>query len=170
MLPAVWSPRGARLSPPIALSGAQCGVRVGGGQNPRDRQSMGDWQFEEIWRPKRQISSNCQSPVVCLSPCRSIREYTPRCPCFQGAPAFKVLPCSRGHMRGLRPVGPKPPFPFCEGAKLGSPSVRPGSPGKPIPFPILSTSNRKNEKNLGFFSFFRFEVLKIDRGAHPALR
>ena len=24
-----------------------------------DRQSMGDWQFEEIWRPKRQISSNC---------------------------------------------------------------------------------------------------------------
>ena len=23
-------------------------------------------------------------------------------------------------------------------------------------------------KHLGFFSFFRFEVLKIDRGAHPA--
>ena len=47
--------------------------------------------------------------------------------------------------------------------------TRPGSPRKPIPFPILSMSNRKNEKNLGFFSFFRFDVLKIDRGAHPAL-
>ena len=47
--------------------------------------------------------------------------------------------------------------------------TRPGSPGRPHSFPMLSTSNRKNEKNLGFFSFFRFDVLKIDRGAHPAL-
>ena len=38
-----------------------------------------------------------------------------------------------------------------------------------LSFPILSTSNRKNEKNLGLFSCFLFDVLKIDRGAHPAL-
>ena len=48
------------------------------------------------------------------------------------------------------------------------PSVRPGSSGKPIPFPMLSTSNRKKGKTSSNFSFFRFEVLKIDRGAHPA--
>ena len=52
--------------------------------------------------------------------------------------------------------------------RQGGAPVRPGSPGKPIPFPILSTSNRKKEKYLRFFSFFRFEVLKIDRVAHPA--
>ena len=36
-------------------------------------------------------------------------------------------------------------------------------PGEPC-LSILSTSNRKNEKNLRFFSLFRFDVLKIDRG------
>ena len=39
---------------------------------------MGDWQFEENLRPKRNCSSNCQSPVLCLSPCCRIREYSPR--------------------------------------------------------------------------------------------
>ena len=38
-----------------------------------------------------------------------------------------------------------------------------------LSFTVLSMSNRKNEKILDFFSFFRFDVLKIDRGAHPAL-
>ena len=42
--------------------------------------SMGDWQFEVILRPKHKITSNFQSPVVCLclSPCCSIQEYTPK--------------------------------------------------------------------------------------------
>ena len=37
------------------------------------------------------------------------------------------------------------------------------------PFPDFEHLKSENEKNLGFFSFFQFEVLKIDRGAHPAL-
>ena len=53
-------------------------ICVGGSPNPRDRQSMGDWRFEEIWRPKRQISSICKSSVVCMSPCRSIGNAPPR--------------------------------------------------------------------------------------------
>ena len=32
-----------------------------------DRQTTGDMQFEKIWRLGRHISSNCQSPVLCLS-------------------------------------------------------------------------------------------------------
>ena len=75
----------------------------------RDRQSIGDWQFEEIWRPKRQISSNCQSPVVCLSPCRSIREYIPRFLLDPGIHS-EVLPCSRGPNAGFASVGPKTPL------------------------------------------------------------
>ena len=32
-----------------------------------DRQTTGDWQIEEILRLGRHISSNCQSPMLCLS-------------------------------------------------------------------------------------------------------
>ena len=43
-------------------------------------------------------------------------------------------------------------------------SLRLGSPGNPIPFPILSTSNRKNEKQLGFFSFSDLRCSKSIEG------
>ena len=36
------------------------------------------------------------------------------------------------------------------------------------PFLDFEHVKSENEKNLGFFSFFRFDVLKIDRGAHLA--
>ena len=60
-------------SRPVANPACAGTATKGGG-----RQSMGDRLFVEILRPERQISSNCQSPVVCLSPCRSIWEYIPR--------------------------------------------------------------------------------------------
>ena len=86
-----------------------CGVCAQWGQNPLDRQSMGDWQFEQNFRPKRKFSSNCQSPVDCLSPCRSIREYTPR---FSLKPGIhpKVLAQSGNTFRGS---------PLLEGAHAG---------------------------------------------------
>ena len=71
---AISQQRGASSRPRGAL-GEQLGALL---RPARDRQSMGDWQFEEIWRPKDKITSNCQSPVVCLSPCRTIWEYTPK--------------------------------------------------------------------------------------------
>ena len=40
-----------------------------------DRQTTGDWQFEEIWCLGRQISSNCQSSMLCLRPRRSFRRW-----------------------------------------------------------------------------------------------
>ena len=43
-----------------------------------DRQTTGDWQFEEIWRLGRQISSNCQSPMLCLSRGVGPTECKPR--------------------------------------------------------------------------------------------
>ena len=89
---------------PLCLGRHMWGLRLGDG-----RQSMGDWQFEEIWHPKRQISSKSQSPVVCLSPCRSIQENIPR---------FILL--NRG--RGSRPVA----HPACapSGRKGGMPGLR----------------------------------------------
>ena len=50
-----------------------------------DRQTTGDWQFEEIWRLGRPITSNCQSPMLCLSQAgrgglqTADREHAPRC-------------------------------------------------------------------------------------------
>ena len=38
-----------------------------------DRQTTGDWQFEEEFRLVRTFSSNCQSPMLCLS--RGIWPY-----------------------------------------------------------------------------------------------
>ena len=54
-------------TPKGSTSRSSTRIRHVEGPNARDRQDMGNWQFEEKLRPKRQISSNCQSPVVCLS-------------------------------------------------------------------------------------------------------
>ena len=98
----------------LRSAGPNAGFASVGGQTPLDRQSMGDWQFEEIWRPKRQISSNCQSPVVCLSPCRSIREYIPRFIWLNLGMHSEVLAQSGNTFRGS---------PLLEGAHAGFASV-----------------------------------------------
>lgn len=91
----IWRPK--RQTPQIV--DLQCSVCLRGG-----RKSMGDCHFDVICRSKRQISSKCQSPMVWLSPCRSIWDYIPR---FL---LTEVLSCSREHMRGLHRWGHIPPF------------------------------------------------------------
>ena len=77
-----------------------------------DRQSMGDWQFEVIVAPQAPQSPQIANLrwSVCLHVVGS--ENTPPRFLSGGAPLLissHILPCSRGHMRGLRSVGPNPP-------------------------------------------------------------
>ena len=103
----------------FVLSGAKCGVCAQRGQMSMTDRTWAIGNPRLFCAPSATITSNCQSPVVCLSPCRSIREYTPRFSLDPGihsevlalfGNAFRGFRLLEGAHAGFAPSGAKPPL------------------------------------------------------------
>ena len=81
------------------------------GTDARDRQDMGDWQFEEKLSPQAQCFLKLPiSSGLSVSMSLNSGIPPPKVRAQSGNTPPKVLPCSRGHMRSSRSVGPNAGF------------------------------------------------------------
>ena len=98
-----------------------------------DRWTTGDWQIEENWHLGRQISSNCKSPMLCLSwgpapmwPRRAQRYFDPMEGIWVSRPLCTMLlqVCCMLHFARIGVVSHK-----CEMWALMSPNLSEGVQG-----------------------------------------